>query len=316
MKTMHMFSDMYGPRLTGSPNHKAAAEWAVKTMTSWGMTNAHLEPFTWRGIGWLPGRATGFITAPVKANLKFEAAPWSPSTNGTVSGEVVSIVAPENPTEAELSAYLTALAPKVRLSSVNSSLFPVREPVKNVMDVIALSDRKPKKPWNAPLAGLAIAKRSCVVASANVNEKPSPAPGPPGVRSQSPPSASVPGLKPSPSRDDVGNTMGRPWALYTPPKTDPPVVVRPEASAPENVSVVAGFPEAVDHGVTGVLVPPRDAPALAEAIAALQASPERRAEMGAQARAAFAARFRLEQTVERTLTLYQSLVSAVSTIRT
>ncbi|HEX5964279.1 MAG TPA: hypothetical protein VFY51_00050, partial [Pyrinomonadaceae bacterium] len=24
MKTMHMFTDLYGPRLTGSPNHKAA----------------------------------------------------------------------------------------------------------------------------------------------------------------------------------------------------------------------------------------------------------------------------------------------------
>ena len=29
MNTMHMFTDVYGPRLTGSPNHKAAAEWAV-----------------------------------------------------------------------------------------------------------------------------------------------------------------------------------------------------------------------------------------------------------------------------------------------
>jgi hypothetical protein len=34
MKTMHMFTDVYGPRLTGSPNHKAAADWAVKQMTS------------------------------------------------------------------------------------------------------------------------------------------------------------------------------------------------------------------------------------------------------------------------------------------
>ena len=86
----------------------------MKTMTSWGMKNAHLEPFTWRGIGWLPGRASGYITSPVKANLKFEAVPWSPSTNGTVSGEVVSVVAPETPTEAELAAYLTKIAPKVK----------------------------------------------------------------------------------------------------------------------------------------------------------------------------------------------------------
>src|SRR5262249_36237067 len=49
-----------------------------------------------------------------KANLKFEAVPWSPSTKGTVSGQVVSIVPPESPTDAELTAYLTPLAPKVK----------------------------------------------------------------------------------------------------------------------------------------------------------------------------------------------------------
>jgi carboxypeptidase Q len=110
----HVLTDVYGPRPIGSPNHVAAANWAVKTMTSWGMKNAHLEPFTWRGVGWLPGKATGFITSPVKANLKFEAVPWSPSTKGTVSGEVVSIVPPETPTEAELTAFLAPLASRVK----------------------------------------------------------------------------------------------------------------------------------------------------------------------------------------------------------
>ena len=85
----HYLTDVYGPRPIGSPNHVAAAKWAVKTMTEFGMKNAHLEPFTWRGVGWLPGKASGYITSPVKANLKFEAVPWSPSTKGTVSGKVV-----------------------------------------------------------------------------------------------------------------------------------------------------------------------------------------------------------------------------------
>jgi hypothetical protein len=110
----HNLTDVYGPRPIGSPNHVAAANWAVKTMTSWGMVNAHLEPFTWRGVGWLPGKASGYIISPVKANLKFEAVPWSPSTRGTVTGDVVSIVAPQAPTEDELMAYLTSLAPKVK----------------------------------------------------------------------------------------------------------------------------------------------------------------------------------------------------------
>ena len=109
----HFFTDVYGPRPIGSPNHKAAADWAVKTMQSWGMT-AHLEPFTWRGVGWLPGRAVGYVTSPIKWNIKFEANPWSPSTKGTVKGNVVSVMAPVNPTEAEMQAWLNDMAPKVR----------------------------------------------------------------------------------------------------------------------------------------------------------------------------------------------------------
>jgi hypothetical protein len=110
----HYLTDVYGPRPIGSPNHVAAANWALKTMTSWGMKNAHLEPFAWRGVGWLPGKATGFITSPVKSNLKFEAVPWSPSTKGTVSGQVVSVVPPDSPTEEELTAFLAPLASKVK----------------------------------------------------------------------------------------------------------------------------------------------------------------------------------------------------------
>jgi hypothetical protein len=121
----HYLADVYGPRPIGSPNQKAAAEWAVKTMTSFGMTNAHLEPFTWRGVGWLPGRATGVITSPVKANLKFEAVPWSPSTTGTVSGEIVVVAPPETPTDAELTAYLASMAPRVKGRIVMAGAPPV-----------------------------------------------------------------------------------------------------------------------------------------------------------------------------------------------
>jgi len=42
----------------------------------------------------------------------------------------------------------------------------------------------------------------------------------------------------------------------------------------------AAIPEVVEDGVTGVLVPPRDPPALAATMRDLLASPERRREMG------------------------------------
>ena len=45
MQTVHYLTDVYGPRLTGSPNHKAAAEWAIKRMTEWGLENGRLEPW-------------------------------------------------------------------------------------------------------------------------------------------------------------------------------------------------------------------------------------------------------------------------------
>lgn len=120
----HFLTDVYGPRPIGSPNHVAAANWAMKTMTSWGMKNVHLEPFTWKGVGWMPGRATGFITSPVKANVKFESIPWAPSTKGTVAGQIVYLVPPVAPTETELVAYLAEMAPKVRGGIVMTGTIP------------------------------------------------------------------------------------------------------------------------------------------------------------------------------------------------
>ena len=85
MHTLHMLTDRYGPRVTGTPNHEAAAKWAIAEMTSWGMKNAHLEPWDFARAGWLNESATGMIVAPVKENLKFEVLAWTPSTKGTVN---------------------------------------------------------------------------------------------------------------------------------------------------------------------------------------------------------------------------------------
>src|SRR5262245_11790342 len=51
LRTVHFFSDVYGPRLTGSPNVKAAGEWAIKQMAEWGFVNGHLEPFDFKHPG-------------------------------------------------------------------------------------------------------------------------------------------------------------------------------------------------------------------------------------------------------------------------
>ena len=89
MKTMHMFTDVYGPRLTGSPNHKHAAEWAVKQMSAWGLQNAHLEPWDFGHVGWLNERLTAIIVSPVKDPLVCEALAWTPSTRGRCAPRLI-----------------------------------------------------------------------------------------------------------------------------------------------------------------------------------------------------------------------------------
>src|SRR5262252_4877674 len=50
----HLFylTDVNGPRLTNSPGQRAAADWAVKTLKSWGIEGAGLEKWGTFGRGW------------------------------------------------------------------------------------------------------------------------------------------------------------------------------------------------------------------------------------------------------------------------
>jgi hypothetical protein len=114
METMHYLTDVYGPRLTGSPNFDNAAKWAVQQMESWGMVNGKLEPWDWGREGWLNEKASGHIISPVKDNLVFEVLAWTPSTKGTITAPAVLIEPPQNPTEPELTKYLADLAPKIK----------------------------------------------------------------------------------------------------------------------------------------------------------------------------------------------------------
>ena len=114
MKTMHMLTDVYGPRLTGSPNHKAAAEWAIKQMTSWGLENTHLEPWDFGHPGWLNERLTAHIISPVKDPLVCEVLAWTPSTKGTVQAKAYQMLLPERPTQEQLAISLSNQKAKVR----------------------------------------------------------------------------------------------------------------------------------------------------------------------------------------------------------
>lgn len=114
MKTMHMFTDVYGPRLTGSPNHKRAADWAVKQMTDWGLQNAHLEPWDFGHPGWLNERLTAHIISPVKDVLSCEVLSWTPSTRGPVRASAHQLILPERPLQEQLTGFFEKEKANVR----------------------------------------------------------------------------------------------------------------------------------------------------------------------------------------------------------
>src|SRR5579864_589764 len=64
MRTLHFLTDVYGPRLTGTPSLKAAGEWAIQTMSSWGFTNGHLEPWEFGHPGWQTDHFEVHIVSP------------------------------------------------------------------------------------------------------------------------------------------------------------------------------------------------------------------------------------------------------------
>ena len=114
LQTLHMLTDVYGPRLTGSPNLKAAGEWAIEQMHAWGMKNGHLEPWDWGKPGWTNERLSAHIVSPVKDALVVEALAWTPGTSGVARGQALQMILPERPTRDTLTAYLDGLKAAVK----------------------------------------------------------------------------------------------------------------------------------------------------------------------------------------------------------
>lgn len=114
MRVLHYFTDVYGPRLTGSPNHENSAKWAIKEMERWGFTNAHLESWNFGHAGWLNERASAHVISPFKEPLMIEVLGWTPSTKGTVTAQVYQLIPPTAPTEDEMKAFLDAERSKIK----------------------------------------------------------------------------------------------------------------------------------------------------------------------------------------------------------
>ncbi|MCK7494107.1 MAG: hypothetical protein MZW92_24910 [Comamonadaceae bacterium] len=98
-------TDVYAPRLTGSPMSQKAAEWTVAKLKEYGLVNVKIEPWVNRNgfeRGWTNDKFYLAAVAPEKFPIPGTPTAWTPGTEGLVSGEVVLVTAT---TEADLAAY-------------------------------------------------------------------------------------------------------------------------------------------------------------------------------------------------------------------
>ncbi|MGH9394299.1 MAG: peptidase M28, partial [Terriglobales bacterium] len=92
MQIESWLTDVYGPRLTNSPDMRQAAKWAETEMASWGIANVHEEAFPF-GRGWSNDFTSAQEISPRVYPLIAYAAAWTPGTNGEVkaNAEIVAI---------------------------------------------------------------------------------------------------------------------------------------------------------------------------------------------------------------------------------
>ncbi len=79
-------------------------------------------------------------------------------------------------------------------------------------------------------------------------------------------------------------------------------------AVPAVATSVGGIPELVENGVTGLLVPPRDTAALADALSRIVTQPALRQELGQAARRRAVEKFSLSRQVDRLMALWQSIL--------
>jgi carboxypeptidase Q len=151
MDTMFYLTDVYGPRLTNSPNHYAAGEWAVKRLEEYGLVNVHLEKWGPFGRAWSNKYYEGHMVEPRFASLVGVPLAWTSGTGGSITGEPILA---EIRTEADMEKFKGKLKGKIVLSSAPRDLpFPTSPDGKRYTDSDLSSEAEAPQPGAQPRFG-------------------------------------------------------------------------------------------------------------------------------------------------------------------
>ena len=124
MEIESQLTDVIGPRLTGSPNMKAANDWTRDKFTEWGLVNSHLESYPF-GCGWTNEYTEVRMVAPQASPMLAYPKAWTVSTNGVLRAPVVKA---KLATQADLDKYKGQLAGKIVLNGDMREIKPQDKP--------------------------------------------------------------------------------------------------------------------------------------------------------------------------------------------
>jgi len=114
MDTMFYLTDVHGPRLTNSPNYRAAGDWAVGRLKEYGLVNVREEKWGPFGRDWQCKYYEGHMVEPQFSSLMAIPLAWTESTNGSVSGEPTLAVIR---TQADMDKYKGKLRGKIVMTA-------------------------------------------------------------------------------------------------------------------------------------------------------------------------------------------------------
>jgi Zn-dependent M28 family amino/carboxypeptidase len=95
MDIMYHLTDQYGPRLTNSPQFRAAGNWAVGQLKEWGLSNVHLEAWSTADVpsgpipSWELTSYSGAMVEPTYMPIIGMPSAWTAGTNGPVTAEAI-----------------------------------------------------------------------------------------------------------------------------------------------------------------------------------------------------------------------------------
>jgi len=136
MEIEEQLTDVIGPRLTGSPNMKAANDWTRDKFTGWGLANSHLESYPF-GRGWSNEYTEVRMVVPQASPLLAFPKAWTVSTNGVLRAPVVKA---KLATQADLDKFKGQLAGKIVLNGDMREIKPGDKPATKRYDDKDLAD--------------------------------------------------------------------------------------------------------------------------------------------------------------------------------